>query len=119
MNVKLKAKVKVDGDWKGSGDVVELPDKEAHRLIEIGAAESIGNIPTAAQASEAELDALRAEIARLQEFERQQLAAAAEAEAKARIQKEEAERKAVDDAAAKGKEKAGAKGDADGQAAGK
>jgi hypothetical protein len=115
LNVKLKAKVKVAGEWKDPGSIVELSNVEARRLLDIGAAEATGAESKAAPESE-DLDAMRAELTRLQEFERQQLAAV---QAQALAEKEEAERKAAEEAAAKAKTKAGAKGEADGQTNGK
>lgn len=106
MLVKLIGMVKVGGTWRQPGEVVELPVAEAKRLIALGAADATGEAPAEPSADQ---EALLAELARLREFERQQLAAA----------KEEAGRKAAEEAAAKAKGKAGAKGDADGQASGK
>lgn len=121
MNIKLKATVKIAGDWKQAGDIAELPDKEALRLIDMGAAQAIDAPPVADKPDNSELEAMKAELARLQEFERQQLAAAAKAaaEAEAQADREEADRKAVEEAAAKNKAKASVKDDASGQADGK
>lgn len=115
MHVKLTALTKVDGQWRQPGETVKLPDTEARRLIGMKAAEVAGAVSPASSPVNTELESMRAELARLQEFERQQLAAA-ETEAKALAEKEETERKATEAAAAKGKGKAATKDDADGQA---
>lgn len=114
MLVKLVGIVKAGGNWRKPGEVVELPASEAQRLIALGAAAATGEAPAEPSADQ---EALLAELARLREFERQQLAAAQAAQALA--EKEEAERKAAEEAAAKAKTKAGAKGEADGQTNGK
>ncbi|MGI2294172.1 hypothetical protein [Paenibacillus sp. GXUN7292] len=101
MNVTLKALTKVDGQWRKSGEIIKLSDAEAKRLISMGAAITANG--TAAVTEQDDVEAMRAELARLQEFERQQLAASAEAKAKA--EQEEAERKAAEVAAAKAKAK--------------
>lgn len=112
MNVTLKALTKVDGQWRKSGETVKLSDAEAKRLISLGAAITANGAEVAP--AQEDVDAMRAELVRLQEFERQQLAAVLEAKAKA--EQEEAEGKAVEETTAKGKGKAGAKGDTDGLA---
>ncbi|WP_219930305.1 DUF7210 family protein, partial [Paenibacillus agaridevorans] len=89
MLVKLTAVVKANGQWRKPGESVELPEAEARRLIGVNAAKATGAEPQAAQSMSEEFEALRAELARLQEFERQQLAA--EADAKALAEKEEAD----------------------------
>lgn len=114
MFVKLTAKVKVGGQWRQPGESIDLPDDEAHRLIRVGAATANGTEAAVATSETAELEAMRAKLARLQEFERQQLA-----DAQADEEAAEAERKAAEEAVAKGKGKAGVKGDPDGQADGK
>jgi hypothetical protein len=114
MFVKLILVAKVNGQWRQPGEVVDLPEAEARRLITINAATATGADSQAAPES-SDLDAMRAELAELHEFRRQRL----EAEAKAQAEKEEAERKAAEEAAAKAKTKAGAKGEADGQTNGK
>lgn len=106
MQVKLKSVVKVSGQWRQPGELVEVSVEEAQRLNKIGAASAADGASVTAEQDD--LAAMRAELARLQEFERQQLAAQAEAELKA-----------VEETAAKAKGKAAAKGDADGQANGK
>ncbi|MHA6484472.1 hypothetical protein ACX1C1_21480 [Paenibacillus sp. strain BS8-2] len=117
MHVKLTALTKVDGQWRQPGETVKLPDTEARRLIRMKAAEAAGAEQLAKPTGKDEIEAMRAEITRLQEFERRQLAA--EADANAIAEKEEAERKTAEAAAAKGKGKAGTKDDADGQTDGK
>lgn len=114
MNVKLKALTKVNGFWRDLGETVTLSEKEAKRLIELNAAVATGDAPEAPVDSD-EVTAMRAELERLQEFERQQLAAA-----QAKAEQEEAERLALESAAAaKGKAKASIKDEADGQTIGK
>lgn len=93
MNVKLKALTKVNGFWRDPGETVTLPEKEAKRLIELNAAVATGDAPEAPVDSD-EVAAMKAELERLKEFERQQLAAAEEA--KTLSQKEEADRKAAE-----------------------
>jgi len=107
MNVKLKAMTKVDGFWRNPGETVQLSVAEAKRLIDLGAAIVTGDAPEAPVDSD-EVAAMKAELERLKEFERQQLAAAEEA--KALAQKEEAERKAAE---AKAKKEAADKAKAD------
>jgi|GEM_PF-3626196 hypothetical protein len=99
MLVKLTGVTKVNGQWRQPGESVELPEAEAKRLIGINAAKATGAEPPAISPANEEIDAMRAELARLQEFERQQIAAAAEAQA----EKQEAERKAAEEVAAKAK----------------
>ena len=107
MNVKLKALTKVNGFWRDPGETVTLDDAEAKRLISLGAATATGDAPEAPVDSD-EVAAMKAELERLKEIERQQLAAAEEA--KALAQKEEAERKAAE---AKAKKEAADKAKAD------
>ncbi|MEK3882421.1 hypothetical protein [Paenibacillus sp. PL2-23] len=117
MFVKLTAVVKVAGQWQKPGQAVELPDVEAQRLISIHAAVASESEPPDVPPINAEVEAMRAELIRLQEFEQQQLTA--EANTKALAEKEEADRKAAEAAAVKGKSKAVVKDDTDGQADGK
>jgi hypothetical protein len=117
MLVKLTAVVKANGQWRKPGESVELPETEARRLIGIEAAKATGAEPPVVPPVNAEVEAMRAELARLQEFERQQLAA--DAAAKAQAEKEESDRKSAETAVEKGKGKTAAKGDADGSADGK
>lgn len=93
MNVKLQALTKVNGFWRDPGETVTLDDAEAKRLISLGAATATGDVPDASVESD-EVAAMKAELVRLKEFERQQLAAAEAA--KALAEKEEADRKAAD-----------------------
>ena len=102
MLVKLTANVKANGQWHEPGESIDLPDDEAHRLIRIGAATANGAEIAVAVPENTELEAMRAELIRLQEFERHQLATAkaaeeaAEAERKAQAEREEVERKAAE-----------------------
>lgn len=100
MLVKLNTVVKMNGQWRQPGELVEVSAEEAQRLRKIDAASAADG---AVEPIQEDVDAMRAELARLQEFERQQLAASAEAKAEA--EQEEAERKAAESAASKGKAK--------------
>lgn len=108
MNVKLKALTKVNGFWREPGETVQLSVVEAERLINMGAAVAVSGEEIAPQGDSDEVAAMKAELERLKEFERQQLAA--EAEANALAQKEEADRKAAE---AKAKKEASDKAKAD------
>lgn len=112
MRVKVTGVVKYAGKWRRPGDVLDdVPEDIAKQMVVQDTGEIISVAPNAEKANVPppdELDALRRELARLQEFERQTLAAAeaaAEAERKALAAAEEAERNAVEEAAGKGKAK--------------
>lgn len=108
LNVKLNALAKVNGFWRDPGETVQLSDAEAKRLIDMGAAVAATGEVVAPQRDSDEVAAMKAELERLKEFERQQLAAAKAA--KALAEKEEADRKAAD---AKAKKEAADKTKAD------
>lgn len=110
MKVKLNTVTKVNGVWRQPGQIAELPDEEAKRLIGLSAAVAVSGEEATPQGESDEVAAMRAELERLREIEQKQLAA--EAEAKAEAEKEEADRKAAEAKAKKDaadKAKAGAK----------
>ncbi len=94
MKVKLNTVTKVNGMWRQPGQIADLSEDEAKRLIGMGAAVAASGEVVAPQGDSEEVAAMRSELERLKEFEQKQLAA--QAEAKALAEKEEAERKSAE-----------------------
>lgn len=76
MKIRVTGVIKYAGDWRRAGDILdEVPEHVGRKMVAQGVGTELESDPAGAPLPAAgEVEELRQELARLQEFERQQLA---------------------------------------------